>query len=372
MNPSASLPPAFQRQRLVQYFFFAVFLLLLWQVLRILAPFYLAILGASVLSLMTYPMHAWVAKRMAGSPSIAAALSTTAVFLVVIIPVVILGWISIKETAKIYPFVSEWVQQADFSGAAPLQNSLPPRVLEFAGAVSEFARRWNIDPQEIFLENLNQLSRGMTGLAKALIKNALFLVFNIIVLTFTLFFFLRDGEFLIRRSIELVPMAPRNKHAIVNKLQITLYAVVRGVFVVAVVQGVLAGIGYALFDVPFPVFLGVLTTFLAPIPLIGPAGIWVPVAIGLFLSGAYNNALYIFLWGLLVVSLIDNILRPLLISADAKLPILLLFFGMLGGLKVYGITGIILGPITIALLMAFINIYRREYRWLLNPPQKTE
>ncbi len=372
MTQSTALPPAFQRQRLIQYFFFAVFLLLLWQVLRILAPFYLALLGASVLSLMTYPMHAWVANRIKASPSIAAAISTTAIFLVVIIPVLILGWISIKETAKIYPFVQEWVQQANFSGTVPLQESLPPRLLEITGIVAEFAKRWNIDPQEIFLENLHQLSLGMTGLAKALIKNTLFLIFNIIVLTFTLFFFLRDGSFLIRRSVELVPMAPRNKHAIVNKLQMTLYAVVRGVFVVAVIQGVLAGIGYALFGVPFPVFLGVLTTFLAPIPLIGPASIWVPVAIGLFMSGAYANALYIFLWGLLVVSMIDNFLRPVLISADAKLPILLLFFGMLGGLKVYGVTGVILGPVTIALLMAFINIYRREYRWLLNPPPKPE
>ncbi|MFH2204476.1 MAG: AI-2E family transporter [Elusimicrobiota bacterium] len=370
MTEPPRLPPAFDRQRLIQYFFFAVFLLLLWQVVRILMPFYLALLGAALLALLTYPLHAWVARRLWRSPSIAAGISTTGIFTIVVIPVLLFGWISIKETSKIYPVVRDWVQEADFSTPRPVYDYLPPQLAAMGRRAADFARRWNIDPKKIFLDNLDQLSSGMTGLAKALIKNTLFLLFNILILTFTLFFFLRDGPFIIRRAVELVPMAPRNKHAIVHRIQITLSAVIRGVFVVAVVEGILASLGFALLGVPFPVFLGLLTSFLAPIPFFGPASIWIPVSAGLFISGAYTSAIYVFLWGLCVVSVIDNFLRPLLVSADAKLPILLLFFGMIGGLKVYGVTGVVLGPLTIALLLAFINIYRREYRWLIHPTKQ--
>lgn len=370
MTDAPELPPAFNRQRLVQYFFFAVFILLLWQVLRILSPFYLALMGSAILALLTYPAHNWVSRRIRKYPSIAAAITTTGVFLIIIIPVLLLGWISIRETTKVYPVVRDWVREADIGGLTPLLDQLPPPLRPAGKNVRILVERWNVHPDEILLKNLDQLSRNVTGMAKAVIKNAFFFVFNILVLTFTLFFFLRDGPFIIRRAIELVPMAPRNKLSIVHKIEVTLYAVIRGVLVVAVIQGTLAGIGFALFGVPFPVLLGALTMFLAPIPFVGPAGIWLPVTIGLFISGDSQTAFYVLLWGMLVVSLVDNFLRPLLISADAKLPILLLFFGMLGGLKVYGFSGVLLGPVTIALLLAFINIYRREYRWLLNPPQR--
>jgi len=165
-------------------------------------------------------------------------------------------------------------------------------------------------------------------------------------------------------------MAPANKKAVINSLQTTLYAVIRGVLVVALLQGVLAGGGFALIGVPFPVLLGLLIMILAVIPFFGPATIWGPVSIGLALNGDMTKSLLVLAWGALVISVIDNFLRPLLISKDAKLPVLLLFFGIFGGLKAYGAVGLLIGPVMIALLLAFINIYRREYDWLLNPAHK--
>ncbi|MFH1725959.1 MAG: AI-2E family transporter [Elusimicrobiota bacterium] len=362
--------PAFSRQRLVQFFFFAVFLFLFWQVVRILAPFYVALLGSAILALLVYPLHERLARRMERHPSVAAGLTTAAVVLMFVIPVLILGWTSVKETAKVYPVARKWIHETEYFQHGPDLSKLPPRLLSIWESASGLLEDWDVDPKAILLTGLNQMSTNVTGLATGAIKNTLLLIFNLLVLAFTLFFFLRDGPFLIQRMVELVPMAPRNKEAVLNRLQTTLYAVIRGVLVIAILQGLLAGLGYAMFRVPFPALLGMLTCVLAVLPFIGPASIWVPVAVGLTISGAYQQAILVFVWGSLVLSVVDNFLRPLLISTDAKLPVLMMFFGIIGGLKVYGFAGLLMGPVIIALLLAFVDIYRREYHWLISPAHK--
>lgn len=361
---------AFSRQRLVQYFFFATFILLLYQVIRILAPFYVSLVGSAILALLIYPAHDWLARRMRRYPSTAAAISTAGVVVIVVLPTLLLAWMAVRETARVYPVVQRWMRNSPYISQGPDLSLLPPKLLVVWERGREFVQEWRIDPQGILLRALSDLSSQMTGMAAGAIKNTLFMTFNLLVLTFTLFFFLRDGPVLIRRGIELVPMAPANKKAVLNSLQITLYAVIRGVLVVALLQGVLAGGGFAMLGVPFPVLLGLLTMILAVIPFFGPATIWGPVCIGLALNGDMTKSLLVLAWGALVISVIDNFLRPLLISKDAKLPALLLFFGIFGGLKAYGAVGLLIGPVMIALLLAFINIYRREYDWLLNPAHK--
>lgn len=369
-NPPRQSPlPEIPRQRLVPYFFFAVFIFLLWQIIRLLAPFYVALLGAGILALLFHPMHDWILRRMPRYTSIAAGLTTLTVILVVVLPVLTLGWISVKETMKVYPVVQEWIRDARGFSPDRLKEKLPPRVAALWDKGRDYFDRLKIEPQEFLLQGLDQLRRFVQGVAASALKNMFFIAFNLLVLSFTLFFFLRDGPYIIRRGVELVPMAHRNKKAILQRLQLTLFALFRGVLVVAVLQGIMATLGYVIIGVPFSVLLGALTMFLAVIPFFGPTTIWIPVSIGLALSGAYEKAVFVALWGMCVVSFIDNFMRPLLVSADARLPILLMFFGMLGGLKIYGFSGLLLGPVIIALVMTFIDIYRREYRGLIAPQE---
>ncbi len=361
---------ALSRQRLVQYFFFAAFMLLLWQVLRILSPFYVSLVGSSILALLVYPAHDWLYRRFPKYPSVTAGITTTAVVLIVVLPTLLFAWMAVRETGRVYPVVQHWLRESSYLTEGPDMSKLPPQFATAWERGKDFVSEWQINPQAILLRALGDLSRQITGIATRAIKNTLFMTFNLIVLAFTLFFFLRDGPLLIQRGIELIPMAQRNKSAVLNRLQVTLYAVIRGVLVVALLQGVLAGGGFALLGVPFPILLGILTMIFAVIPFIGPATIWGPVSIGLAINGDWGTAFLVFLWGALVISVIDNFVRPMLISQDAKLPVLLLFFGIFGGLKTYGVVGLLLGPVTIALLLAFITIYRREYDWLLDPAQK--
>lgn len=366
-EPKSPFDSPARRHRLLQLFFFSAFALLIWQLLRILSPFYGAILGAAILSMLIYPVHAWMLRRAKGSPSGVAALTTLLAVLTFVLPICLFSWVLIKETAKVYPVVQESFDKAKqlrVDGA--LTDSLPPRLAALKTSAEEMLAAWNIDPQDILLKNLDELSSRMTRIATQAIKNTVFVVFNLLILAFTMFFFLRDGPFLIHRVVELVPMPVVHKQAILGRLRTTLYAVIRGVLLVALVQGFLAGIGFAVFRVPFPVLLGAATALLAPIPFVGTAAVWVPVTLGLLVNGAQNQALYVLLWSVLVVGLVDNILRPILIGVETKIPIALLFFGMLGGLRIYGFYGLLLGPLVIALVLAFAKIYREEYRWLLS------
>jgi predicted PurR-regulated permease PerM len=159
----------------------------------------------------------------------------------------------------------------------------------------------------------------------------------------------------------LLPFTQDQQQAIARRFQDTFSAVVNGVFLVALLQGIMTGIGLALFGVPFPVFWGFLAAILALLPIGGATLIWVPAAVYLYLTGSAISGILLAVWGVVLVSLPDNFLKPLLIGRKAKIPTFLLFIGILGGLQVYGILGIFAGPLVVTLLTAFVQIYREEF-----------
>ena len=177
----------------------------------------------------------------------------------------------------------------------------------------------------------------------------------------SLFFLFRDGERWYASVTRLLPFTQDQQQAIARRFQDTFSAVVNGVFLVALLQGVMTGIGLALFGVPFPVLWGFLAAILALLPIGGAALIWVPAAVYLYLTGSAVSSILLAVWGVVLVSLPDNFLKPLLIGRKAKIPTFLLFIGILGGLQVYGFLGIFAGPLVVTLLTAFVQIYREEF-----------
>jgi len=147
---------------------------------------------------------------------------------------------------------------------------------------------------------------------------------------------------------------------VLSRLQDMLSAVVRGMALTAVVQAVVTGIGVLLVGLPFAAFLGVLAGFLSLLPF-GPPIVWMGCAVYLFVQGSVARAIFLTVYGLLVVGTVDNLVRPILIGGRARIPTVMLFFGIIGGLEAYGFLGIFLGPVLIATLAAFVQIYRDEY-----------
>jgi predicted PurR-regulated permease PerM len=349
------------RQTLFKIFFFTVFIFILLQFLRLLWPFFTPLLAATTLSLIFFPVHRKIHSWMPSRPNVSAALSTLLILVIVVVPVLGLAWLLVKESAVVYPAAQQWVQSIRANPSEGLLPELPAPMQRFWERASYYLTTWEVDPQDIFLKNVDQLGGRISAFGTRMIKNLLFLVFDVGVTAFTLFFFFRDGPRIGKFVTELIPMEHVHKQLVLGRLAQTLSAVVRGVFITASVQGLLAGIGFALAGLRFSVLLGFTSAFLALIPFVGPTFVWLPTAAYLFLSGSPVKGLLLFLWGALVVSLADNFLRPILIGEKAKLPVFLLFFGILGGLQMYGPIGILMGPLIIAGVLAFAKIYREQF-----------
>ncbi|MDE3221427.1 MAG: AI-2E family transporter, partial [Nitrospirota bacterium] len=151
------------------------------------------------------------------------------------------------------------------------------------------------------------------------------------------------------------------------RLDITVRAVVKGVLLTAIAQGLLAGAAYAALGAPFSVVLTALTILLAPLPFGGTAFVWGPVVLYFFMVGSMGKALVMLAWGVGVVSTVDQILRPWLIGQEVQMPVLFLVFSILGGLALYGLIGLFVGPILMSILMTVISIYREEYQTTSQP-----
>jgi predicted PurR-regulated permease PerM len=193
------------------------------------------------------------------------------------------------------------------------------------------------------------------SLGGTLFVGAMGTVIGFMLMLFLLFFFLRDGAAMQQRLIHLIPMPETRKLELLEYLGNVTRAVVFGTLLTALLQGTLVGIGLAIVGLPSAVVFGVLAAGLALLPVGGTAFVWVPATLILAVQGRYGAALFLLLWGVLLVGLIDNFLKPLLISGRAEVPTLAAFLGVLGGLAAFGPIGMFLGPVFLALTIALLR-----------------
>jgi predicted PurR-regulated permease PerM len=346
------------RQQLFAGFFFAVFLFLLYQFYRVFSFFIVPLSWGALLTLIFYPLQLRLFDLLRQRRGLAAFLLTTAVIAIVIVPTI---YLSVLLATQSVSFVQQvraavesgqvnlWIEQLRASRPGQLWARFAPQLAA-----------WHIDLPALALKASNALSAGLVANVGDIAANALRFIVNFFLTTFALFFFFRDGERMVRGVRELLPMEPAHKDAILARLYATLSAVVQGTLVTAVAQGLLAGIGFAILDVPFAVLLGCATAFVSLIPM-GTPLVWLSVVGYFLLHAAYGRAIAMALWGILIVGTADNVLRPLIIGGRTQIPTIFLFFGILGGLQAYGFLGVFVGPTLIAILVAFIRIYREEY-----------
>jgi predicted PurR-regulated permease PerM len=229
--------------------------------------------------------------------------------------------------------------------------------------VSPLFQQLSIDLSDLLLRATNWVSNQIVDYASSLAHNVLVSVVHFLLMLVALFFFFRDGEAMSDRLRELLPMEREHKDAVFNRLYTTLTAVVQSMVVTAVTQGLLAGLGYWFIGgLQFSLFLAFLTMLGSFLPLAGPALIWSGASVYLALTGHVGRAIGLALWGVSVVSTADNLIKPLFIGGRAKLPTFPLLLSIIGGLQAYGFLGVFLGPVVLAILLSFIEIYGEEYR----------
>ena len=348
------------RESLFAAFFFAAFLLLLYAFYLFVSAYFGPIVWAAILALTFYPLNDWLVRRAGVRRSLAATTLVFVVTIVAILPAFYLGSVLVGEATGAY----NKLQQAIDAGAAPgmiewIRGSYFGGIYDRLAALLE---QYSIDPSDLALRATQAVSAQIAGQAAGIARDALLSVLNFILMLVALWFLFRDGEAMAQGLRDLIPMEPEHKDAIFARLYTTLTAVVQSMVVVAVTQGVLAGVGYGLIGgLEFSVFLGFVTGFASFVPLAGAAVVWIGAAIYLLFIGEVGRAVGLSVWGLLVVSSADNWIKPLFIGGRAKLPTSLLLIALLGGLQVFGFLGVFLGPVLLALLLTFVAIYRDLY-----------
>jgi predicted PurR-regulated permease PerM len=240
-----------------------------------------------------------------------------------------------------------------------------------------YLERWGIQPEQTEALVWNGISSGLKDVPKiigervsTIFKNTAIFVVHLLFVMVALFFFFRDGPRYARFLVGLLPLERPYQERAVGAFSNTVTAVVRSMFVTAVVQGILAGTGFAVVGLPVPILLGLLTAINSFIPFLGATSVWLPASVWLIIQGELVKGIGLGLYGLVIISMVDNFIKPLIIGESTKIPVFLLFFTILGGLKVYGVLGIFLGPIILSLGIAFLTIYREIY--LSAPTAKTE
>jgi predicted PurR-regulated permease PerM len=220
---------------------------------------------------------------------------------------------------------------------------------------------FNIDVKDALAQGAQSMSAFLISYLPNIAQNIFLFVANFIIVLFTLFFFLRDGADFCYRLRHLLPMEHDRQERLFQNIVNSLTAVVHGCLAVAMIQGLLAGLAYWALGVPFALVWGVVTAFAALLPVGGTTIVSIPASIYLFAHGETVRGVFLLIWCIGVVGMVDNILKPLFIGTRLKLPMIILFFGILGGLSVFGVLGLVLGPVLFGLLSALLDLYLEEY-----------
>lgn len=329
--------------------------LLAYLVYLIVLPFLVPLAWAAVFTIMFYPLHRRIARRLR-RPNQAALVSTLLLTVLIITP----GLLVFGAMASQAVDVAAWVQAEWGQGRMPFQHvweKLPvQRLLAWLAA-------HNVSTQELTAfasDKLQELAGFMAAQMGRLVRNLAVLVFDLFVTLFATFYFFRDGETLVGLLRRALPLEERTRERLLSTAHNVLYASVFSGLVVAVIQGSLGGVLFWMVGIGAPVLWGMVMGFLSLLPVVGPWMIWGPAAVYLLAQGHTGKALILLAGGGLVVSMADNVLRPMLISGRAQLNGLLVFIGILGGVVAFGLLGIVLGPILVALADAVVVAYASE------------
>jgi predicted PurR-regulated permease PerM len=273
----------------------------------------------------------------------------------VVLPLLAIGASFVQEGINFY----QRIEQGELNPAATLD-----KVRHAFPLVTNTLQEFGVDTDNIKQRLSEAAVAGSRMLAQqtlAVGQNAAGLFLNIGLMLYLAFFLLRDGSKLVELFILALPLGDERERMLFAKFAEVTRATVKGNLVVAVVQGMLGGVILWVLDVPAPILWGVVMAFLSLLPAIGAALVWFPVALYLYSTGQWWQATVLIAYGALVIGLADNILRPVLVGRDTKLPDYMVLFSTLGGITLLGINGFVIGPLIAALFLAFWQIFITEF-----------
>jgi predicted PurR-regulated permease PerM len=319
----------------------------------ILWPFYGAVLWGTVLAIVFAPLYRRLSRSMRQQRNLAALTTVMIVVFIVILPLTLIAASLVQEASGVY----EKFQSGELNLARNFQqvvDSLPTWV---ANLLDRFGLTNLAGVQERLSAGLMKGSQFLAAQALNIGQITLELIVRLFVMLYLLFFLLRDGDELFRIIKDAIPLRAEQQRAVFKKFATVIRATVKGTIVVAVVQGALGGLIFWFLGVRAPLLWAVLMAFLSLLPAVGAALVWLPVAIYFVATGAVWQGLVLMAYGVLVIGLVDNFLRPILVGTDTKMPDYVVLISTLGGIEIFGMNGIVLGPMIAAMFIVVWDLF---------------
>jgi predicted PurR-regulated permease PerM len=364
MNAQEPCPDKLPRGRLALLVLLAGALYLAF---RIVKPFLHPILLAVILAPLLHPVYGWIRSRLRGNSGLAALLTCVLLVLVMLGPLAVVVTALIAQGVESVQAVQGWVESGRLNEllATPWVERLRPLMQKYLPL---------IDPDRVDLAALLVGASKNVGsflLAKGgvLLSGTGWLLSQMLLMLFVLFYLLCEGEQLLAHLRQLSPLRASQDQLLIERFRAVSRSAVLGTFATAIAQGIAGGIGLAIVGIP-GLFWGAMMALASLIPVAGTTLIWGPAAIYLLLAGRPWAALFLVLYSAIVVGSIDNFLRPLLMKGEAGMSTVFLFFAILGGMQAFGLLGVIYGPVVVALCAALLSLYEAEYRDFLEVQAK--
>jgi predicted PurR-regulated permease PerM len=320
----------------------------LWLTLDFIKP----VFWAAVLAIIFDPLQRRILALTRGRTTIAALTTTIVILLVVFIPLSLIGVAVSREAVALYGRITA----GDID-----TNAL---IARFEPMIRDLASRVGVDTRALetnFADAARDAAQLIASRAIVVGQNVLSVLAQTALMLYLLFFFLRDGAHLLSAIGGAIPLGSLRQGALFGRFAAVARATLKGTLVVGAVQGVLGGILFWIVGISSPVFWGVIMTVLSLVPLVGPALVWAPAAIIFLMTGAVAKGIVLLAGGALVVGTADNILRPLLVGRETRMPDYMVLLSTLGGLSVFGLAGFVAGPVIAALFLSVWDMFAREH-----------
>jgi len=334
-----------QPKTIEKYFFFGLLSATLIFAFLIFRPFWIILTIGASFSVVLYPIYEWLKKKR--SPNWLASLLTILFFIVVLcIPLFGIGSIVFNQSQNLYH-------------SAINNGNVTPFISSVGNKINHFL------PNGITFdinEKISGLISFLTNNIAAVFSTTISALFSFVLLLLTIFYFLKDGESWKETLLRLSPLSGTADQKILAKLSSTINGVLKGYLLIAFIQGILMGIGLAIFRVPDPAIWAVIAGIASIIPPLGTAVVSVPAVLFLFFTGHTGLAIGFLIWATLIVGTGDNVLKPYIVGHKIDVPPFLILFSVLGGISLLGPIGILIGPLTVSLLYSLTEIYQQEFK----------
>jgi predicted PurR-regulated permease PerM len=326
----------------------AIALYLCWLMLQ---PFVNVVAWAAVLVIVFYPVHRRLVART-HRPATSALLSSLLVIFTILVPLTLITLAVVNELSNAVNSV-----HGNVSTFLDPQTSPLGRIIGWLG---QYINIEELRSGDFLKERLKGMTGAIAGRALGFVGGLVGIIVQIFFVVFTMYYLFRDGERFVRAFPDTLPLKREQSERIFERTRDVISASLYGVLVIAAIQGALGGLAFWALGLPSAIVWAVVMTFFSMIPMAGSFVVWVPAAIYLALTGQWGKALILVLWGALVIGTVDNFLRPKLVGERTRLHELFIFFSVLGGLQVFGVVGIVLGPVVLAITLALLDVFRQS------------